>query len=150
MKEQDTSRATSTSKEDVAADQIKRDSPIESSEKEEPKHHYSWRFWVIFPALCITGFLYSFEASLVSNLVPVRERGSFMGITFAAVNFGTALGPFIGGIIVDTISWRWAFYINLPIAGFVTLVVFFALDTGYRKDLVKERIFQIDLVGNAI
>lgn len=72
-----------------------------------------------------------------------------MGITFAAVNIGTALGPFIGGIIVDTISWRWAFYINLPIAGVAILVVFFALDTGYRKDLVKERLFQIDLVGNA-
>lgn len=73
-----------------------------------------------------------------------------MGITFAAVNIGTALGPFIGGIIVDTISWRWAFYINLPIAGAATLVVFFALNTGYRKDLVKERLFRIDLVGNSI
>ncbi|KAL4783536.1 MFS general substrate transporter [Aspergillus varians] len=219
-------------------------SPVEGAPKEEPpKHHYSWRFWVIFPALCITGFLASLEGSLVttamptinnelrtgsnyiwainaffltsaalqplygqlanifgrrwvtvgayaifllgsgvaggassanmliagraiqgagsgclvmmldlvvSDLVPVRQRASFMGITFAAVNIGTALGPFVGGIIVDTISWRWAFYINLPIAGAATVVVFCALNTGYRKDLVKERLRRIDLVGNSI
>lgn len=71
MAEQDNSPATCTSKEDdIAPDQNKNKSPIENNEKEQPKHHYSWRFWVIFPALCITGFLSSLEGSLVTTAMP--------------------------------------------------------------------------------
>lgn len=71
MIEQDNSRAIRTSKEDdVAPDQEKDESRIESSEKEQPKYHYSWLFWVIFPALCITGFLSSLEGSLVTTAMP--------------------------------------------------------------------------------
>lgn len=87
---------------------------------------------------------------IVSDLVPVQERGSFMGIIFAAVNVGTALGPFVGGIIVQTISWRWAFYLNLPIGGLCLLVILLVLNTNYRKDLVKERLLQIDVIGNVL
>lgn len=73
MTEQDNSRATRTSKEDdVAPDQNKDESRFESSEKKQSKHHYSWRFWVIFPALCITGFLSSLEGSLVTTAIALR------------------------------------------------------------------------------
>lgn len=73
-----------------------------------------------------------------------------MGITFAAVNIGTALGPFVGGIIVQTISWRWVFYINLPIGGLALLIIVLFLNTTYRQDLVAERLRRIDVIGNAI
>ncbi|EHK99460.1 putative Uncharacterized MFS-type transporter [Glarea lozoyensis 74030] len=53
---------------------------------------------------------------IVCDLVPLRERGNFMGIIFGVFAIGTSLGPFIGGAIVQNTTWRWVFYLNLPIA----------------------------------
>ena len=46
---------------------------------------------------------------IVCDLVPLRKRGSVMGIIFGAVTIGTALGPFVGGIVVERSTWRWVF-----------------------------------------
>ena len=51
---------------------------------------------------------------LVSDLVPLRERGNYMGIIFAVFSIGTSIGPFVGGIIVERSSWRWV----SPLIGF--------------------------------
>ena len=52
----------------------------------------------------------------MTDLVPLRERGKYMAITLLGSILGTAGGPFIGGIIVERTTWRWIFYLNLPIA----------------------------------
>lgn len=44
---------------------------------------------------------------IVSDLVPLRERGKFMGMIFAVFAVGTSLGPFVGGATVQHSSWRW-------------------------------------------
>lgn len=44
---------------------------------------------------------------IVSDMVPLRERGNFMGMIFAVFSIGTSLGPFIGGAVVQHSSWRW-------------------------------------------
>ena len=44
---------------------------------------------------------------IVSDLLPLRERGNFMGMIFAVFSIGTSLGPFIGGALVQHSSWRW-------------------------------------------
>lgn len=44
---------------------------------------------------------------IVSDMLPLRERGNFMGMIFAVFAVGTSLGPFIGGVIVQHSSWRW-------------------------------------------
>lgn len=54
---------------------------------------------------------------IVTDIVPLRERGKYMGLTQMAAAVGAALGPFIGGVITSRSSWRWVFYINLPIGG---------------------------------
>lgn len=65
-KTRETNDATDSHETDGSAN-----SPVEGSQKEEPpEHHYSWRFWIIFPALCITGFLASLEGSLVTTAMP--------------------------------------------------------------------------------
>lgn len=52
----------------------------------------------------------------MTDLVPLRERGKYMAITLMASVFGTAGGPLIGGVIVERTTWRWIFYLNIPIA----------------------------------
>ena len=58
------------------------------------------------------GGINMFIELIVCDLVPLRERGNFMGMIFAVFAIGTSVGPVIGGIIADHSSWRWVFYIK--------------------------------------
>ena len=49
---------------------------------------------------------------IVSDLVPLRERGNFIAIILTVYSIGTTIGPFVGGIIVQNTTWRWVFYLN--------------------------------------
>lgn len=53
---------------------------------------------------------------IVSDLVPLRERGNYMALVLSVYFVGTALGPYIGGAIVESTTWRWVFYVNLPVS----------------------------------
>lgn len=44
---------------------------------------------------------------IISDLVPLRQRGNYMAIILSIFSVGVSLGPFVGGIIVQTTSWRW-------------------------------------------
>lgn len=52
---------------------------------------------------------------IVTDLVPLRERGKYMALVLIAGMLGAALGPFIGGVITSHTTWRWIFYLNVPI-----------------------------------
>ena len=49
---------------------------------------------------------------IVSDLLPLRERGKYMGIIFAVFATGSSIGPVLGGVIVQRTSWRWVFWIK--------------------------------------
>ena len=53
----------------------------------------------------------------IGDLVSPRERGQYMGYMMAAMMVAMIAGPLVGGYITDTLSWRWIFYINMPIGG---------------------------------
>ncbi|KAI8958861.1 MFS general substrate transporter [Daldinia sp. FL1419] len=88
---------------------------------------------------------------IVSDLVPLRQRGNFIAIIIAIYGIGTTLGPFLGGVIVEGTSWRWVFYVNLPIGGLAFILLFLFLRVKWdRSTTAYEKIRQIDYVGNAI
>jgi MFS family permease len=88
---------------------------------------------------------------IVCDLVPLRERGNFMGIIFGVFAIGTSLGPFIGGAIVQNTTWRWVFYLNLPIAGAALVLLLLFLPESYEdKSSFSIKIKRVDFVGNAI
>jgi EmrB/QacA subfamily drug resistance transporter len=60
--------------------------------------------------------------AIIADVVPVRERGRYQGIFGAVFGVTTIVGPLLGGFFVDNLSWRWVFYINLPV-GLLALVV---------------------------
>jgi len=53
--------------------------------------------------------------SIITATFPERERGMAIGIWSAIAGIGVALGPLLGGILTEDLSWRWVFYINVPI-----------------------------------
>ncbi|MEU6311787.1 MDR family MFS transporter [Streptomyces sp. NPDC047014] len=68
------------------------------------------------------GGLIVLSMAIVGDIVPPRERGRYQGLFGAVFGATSVLGPLLGGVFVDNLSWRWVFYINLPI-GLVALVV---------------------------
>jgi EmrB/QacA subfamily drug resistance transporter len=68
------------------------------------------------------GGLMSLALSIVGDVIPPRQRGRYQGYFGGVFGASSVLGPLIGGFLVDQASWRWVFYVNLPI-GVVALVV---------------------------
>jgi EmrB/QacA subfamily drug resistance transporter len=60
--------------------------------------------------------------TIIGDVVPPRDRGRYQGLFGAVFGLSSVIGPLIGGLLVDNLSWHWIFYINLPI-GAVALVV---------------------------
>src|SRR5438093_1290065 len=79
--------------------------------------------------------------SIISATFSVRERGTAIGIWAGVSAVALAIGPLLGGIITEHISWNWIFYVNVPIGAFAVLAAVFVVpdskDTsrGHRLDL---------------
>jgi MFS family permease len=98
-----------------------------------------------------SGGIIMVSSIVISDLVPLRERGNFSAILMSIFGVGSALGPFIGGVIVSSTSWRWVFYINLPIGGVAFALLFIFLRVKYNKEMnFWEKLKKIDLIGNAL
>jgi EmrB/QacA subfamily drug resistance transporter len=60
--------------------------------------------------------------AIVGDIVSPRERGRYVGLFGAVFGVSSIVGPLLGGVFVDDLSWRWIFYINMPI-GLIALIV---------------------------
>ncbi len=60
--------------------------------------------------------------SIIGDVVSPRDRGRYVGLFGAVFGASTVLGPLIGGLLTEYLSWRWVFYVNVPV-GIVALVV---------------------------
>ncbi|KAM7214160.1 Major facilitator superfamily domain containing protein [Rhypophila decipiens] len=88
---------------------------------------------------------------IVSDLCPLRKRGQYMAVILAVFGLGVAIGPFIGGAIAERTTWRWVFYINLPIGGLSLIIMFFFLRVKRASDQpLSKQLGRIDIIGNGI
>ncbi|KAI0830978.1 major facilitator superfamily-domain-containing protein [Hypoxylon sp. FL0890] len=87
---------------------------------------------------------------IICDLLPLRERGQFMGLMFVFIFLGSVCGPFLmGGILVDRASWRWVFYLNLPFCGLclVLLLLFLRVQRPNSGQSTKESLKKVDFLG---
>ncbi|KAG9249098.1 MFS multidrug transporter [Calycina marina] len=91
---------------------------------------------------------------IISYSVRLEHRPVYFGIFGGVYAVASVVGPLLGGVFTDKVSWRWCFYINLPIGAVTVLVIFFILEHPKQKDMSsltwKERVKQSDIPGNAL
>lgn len=102
-----------------------------------------------------TAGIFSGSFFIVGLLLPLRKRPTAFGGVGALWGISSVAGPLLGGVFAEKVTWRWCFYINLPIGGVAMAVIIFFLrvkkpDSGLPAQGRMERVLQLDLVGTAI
>ncbi|KAK3901419.1 putative HC-toxin efflux carrier TOXA [Staphylotrichum tortipilum] len=92
--------------------------------------------------------------TIVAFSAPPKKRPVFTGIIGTAYGIAAVVGPLVGGAFSDHVTWRWCFYINLPIGGLSAFIIaiFFKAPSKARPVPAtwKEKLLQMDLVGTAL
>jgi EmrB/QacA subfamily drug resistance transporter len=91
------------------------------------------------------GGIFPLTLAMVGMIVPPRDRGRYQGLIGSVFAAASIVGPLVGGFIVDNASWRWIFYVNVPV-GLLALVVILA--TMPRRPYKQEH--SIDWLGAAV
>lgn len=78
------------------------------------------------------GGLMVLSMAIVGDLVPPRERGRYQGLFGAVFGATSVLGPLLGGVFTEHLSWRWVFYVNVPLGAVALVVIAAALHIPTR------------------
>ena len=93
------------------------------------------------------GGLFILVNIVVSDLFSLRERGKYIGIFGMIWAIASAVGPIVGGVLAQKVSWRWCFYINLPLDGFSLIMLTVYLKIHTPKTPLLAGLQAIDWLG---
>jgi EmrB/QacA subfamily drug resistance transporter len=83
--------------------------------------------------------------AIIADVVPPRERGRYMGLIGSVFAVASVIGPLLGGFFVDNLSWRWVFYVNVPVGALAIAIVALRLHLH-----APHRRHRIDVLGVAL
>ncbi|KAF9475914.1 MFS general substrate transporter [Pholiota conissans] len=93
------------------------------------------------------GGLISMAQIVVADIVSLRDRGKYQGIMGSVVAVGYAIGPVIGGALAQKVTWRWCFWICIPLSACAVLVVIFILPLKPVTGNMKQKLLAVDYLG---
>jgi len=86
-------------------------------------------FWFLVFARFVQGagmgFIMPLSQAIIGDIISPRERGKYQGMMGASFGLASIIGPAAGGLITEHWSWRWLFFVNLPIAALTLVVIWF-------------------------
>ncbi|RGP64257.1 major facilitator superfamily transporter [Fusarium sporotrichioides] len=92
--------------------------------------------------------------TIIAYSASPERRPMLLGLLGISYGFANVIGPLVGGIFSDKVTWRWCFYINLPVGAIsIAIITFFFSDPPQAKPArvpLKEKLLQMDLVGVAL
>ncbi|KAJ2648000.1 hypothetical protein IW137_001306 [Coemansia sp. RSA 1287] len=96
------------------------------------------------------GGLMSMPSVIMSDVTAERDRGKYTSFLAASWGIASAVGPVMGGAIVENANWRIIFWINLPVCIPTLIVLFFALNIPRPQGSTKEKLRRIDFLGTLL
>lgn len=103
--------------------------------------------WHLIAARVVQGLsaggLMALAMVVITDIISPRDRGRYVGIMGAVMSVGTLGGPLLGGVITDTLGWRWTFYVGVPLAA----VAFVVLQQTLNLPPLPKRRVRIDYLG---
>ncbi|KAJ3995954.1 MFS general substrate transporter [Lentinula boryana] len=87
---------------------------------------------------------------IVSDIITLRERGKYHGMIGAVVALGYTIGPIIGGLLAQRVSWRWCFWVTLPLSLVSSAVVVLVLPVKPIAGNIRKKLLMIDYVGSLL
>ena len=91
------------------------------------------------------GALMGMSWAAIGDIFSPRERGQYQGFSGAVFGISSVVGPIVGGLITDTLGWRWVFFVNVPVA-----VLAFAVISRYLPQGETQRDHKLDLLGSLL
>ncbi|KAL2374278.1 MFS multidrug transporter, variant [Blastomyces gilchristii SLH14081] len=96
------------------------------------------------------GGLIALTEIVITDLIPLRERGTYFGIISAMWSVGSVTGPILGGGFSQNVSWRWIFYINFPFIGVGAVLILLFLKLNFVPSSLLSKLRRIDYIGTVL
>lgn len=87
---------------------------------------------------------------VISDLFAPRDRGAYFGMIGGVWALASSLGPVVGGLLTQKVTWRWTFYINLPLDAAAFLIILVVLDLHTPKTNLWEGLKAVDWLGSLV
>ncbi|WWC99793.1 hypothetical protein V866_006700 [Kwoniella sp. B9012] len=96
------------------------------------------------------GGILTLSMIIISDVVSIKERGKYQGITGVVVALANSCGPILGGVFTEKASWRWCFYINLPLTALAMVIIVFLLPLRRVRGSIWEKLKKLDFYGSLL
>ncbi|EPS40779.1 hypothetical protein H072_5333 [Dactylellina haptotyla CBS 200.50] len=96
------------------------------------------------------GGIISVSEIIITDLVPLRERGKYFGFFSTMWALGSVLGPVLGGVFSQKVSWQWVFWLNLPFCGIGFIMIPLFLKLNFLPTTMAAKLRRVDYIGGTV